>query len=276
MRYTLFTGASSLAFAGALAIGFGSPAMAGNIVLTGHDNDFHCFFGSGSTACANIGAAASFVRNGSILPVLAIDAGSELTGSLGAEGIPFVAVAPGAVTGGMFNHSIYSAFVVASVTTCGGCDNPPGTGTLLAGFSTQIDSFFNAGGGIYGLSGAGDPNAFAYVPQSGGTTTAIFSSSGFVETPTGLAAGFSAVNGDQTHNTFAGFAPFYKVAETFGVGGPAVTIFGAGGSITCTGTHCHIGGVPEPSTWAVMGLGFFGLGLAARRKRKSGQLPAVA
>jgi hypothetical protein len=29
------------------------------------------------------------------------------------------------------------------------------------------------------------------------------------------------------------------------------------------------GGVPEPSTWALLGLGFFGLGVSVRRRRKS-------
>jgi hypothetical protein len=264
----------------ALTLGLASSAAAaggGNIVLTGHDNDFHCHYGSGSSACSALGAEAAFVRNGSSLPVLAIDTGVlELDSALGIAGVAHVTIAPGALTAADFDITKYSAFAVASVTTCGGCDLPPGTGTALAGFSAAITSFFNAGGGILGLSGAGDPNAFDYVPESGGTTTAIFSSSDFVATANGLAdiPGFSAVNGDETHNTFAGFAPFYKVAETFGATGQAVTIYGKGGHIGCTGTKCTIsGGVPEPSTWALLGLGFFGLGLATRRKR---QVPAAA
>jgi hypothetical protein len=164
---------------------------------------------------------------------------------------------------------VYSAFVVSSVSTCGGCDNPVGTGTLLATFESAISGFFNAGGGIVGLAGATDPNAYDYAPKSGGSTTFIDSNTGFIATPTGVAGipGFVAANGDTTHNTFASFDPFYHVAETQVVGGPAVTIFGSG-SIICTGTSCHVSGVPEPSTWAMMALGFAGFGLIAARARR--------
>jgi hypothetical protein len=279
MKYAFLAGAS------ALVLGFVSPAVAagGDIILTGHDNDFHCANGNGGNACGAIGAETNFVRAGSALPVLAIDAGSELTSSLTTEGIAFTAVTPSAVTGGMFDHSLYSAFVVASVTSCGGCDNPAGTGTLLSAFETEIAAFFNAGGGILGLAGAGDPNAYDYVPEAGGNITPIFSSSGFVATPAGLAGipGFFAVNGDETHNTFSGFNSFYQVAEVFnptgGTTGPAVTIFGTGGTIGCTGTSRTIsGGVPEPSTWTMMVLGFAGFGLVAARARRRRRLAMAA
>jgi hypothetical protein len=280
MRSALYTGVSALAVAGAgsLTIGLATPAAAGNIVLTGHDNDYHCYFGDGN-ACNALGAEASYVRNGSLLPVLVIDNGAELAGSLTGLGVANIVVTPGAVTAGMFNHSVYSAFAVASVTSCGGCDNPYGTGAGLAGYETAIASFFNAGGGILGLSGATDPNAYNYVPESGGNTTAIYSFSGFVATPAASAIpGFVAVNGDETHNTFSDFSSFFQVAETYGDGGPAVTLFGSGGTIGCTGTHCVItgGGAPEPSTWAMLGLGVFGLGYAMRRRRRNSALSAAA
>jgi hypothetical protein len=277
MRNTLRASTSALAVvgAGALTFGLASPAAAagGNILLTGHDNDFHCSFGP-TVTCGVLGAETNFVRNGSALPVLVIDRnngfGLELSSALTTEGIAHTTVAAGAVTAGMFDHTKYSAFAVASVTSCSGCDNLPGTGATLAGFETAITSFFNAGGGILGLTGASDPSAFSYVPEAGGTTTPIFTSSGFVATANGLAdiPGFTAVNGDETHNTFAGFSPFYKVAERFGSDGPAVTIYGTNGHIGCTGTKCTIsGGIPEPSTWALLGLGFFSLGVAVRKRK---------
>jgi hypothetical protein len=287
MKNRLQAGVSAFAFAGATALTFGltSPASAGNIVLTGHDNDYHCTAAGGAgtpNPCGVLGAEAKFVINGSSLPVLAIDQngsgfGNELGLALSGQGITNVVKSAASLTAADFDPTKYSAFAVASVITCGGCDNPVGTGTLLAGFSSAITSFFNAGGGILGLSGATDSHAFDYVPESGGVISAITDFSGFVPTANGLAdiPGFHAVNGDETHNTFSGFAPFYKVAETFHEGGPAVTIYGKGGTIGCVGTKCTIsGGVPEPSTWALLGLGFFSLGLAVRRNKRPAQAAA--
>jgi hypothetical protein len=47
------------------------PALAGNIVLTGHDDDYHFFFGD-ANAGTQLGAMVTFAVNGSALPVLSI------------------------------------------------------------------------------------------------------------------------------------------------------------------------------------------------------------
>lgn len=280
MKNTLMIGTSAVAFGLA---GMVVPAQAGDLILTGHDNDFHCSAGNYGNACAALDAELAFVRNGSSLPVLVIDAGSQLSGSLAGVGggavIPYVTVAPGAVTAASFNHSLYSAFAVASVSTCGGCDNAVGTGTTLAAFSAAIDSFFNAGGGILGLAGASDTAAYAYVPNAAGATTSIGSSAGFVATVAGTSGipGFFAVNGDETHNQFSnpgtgGVDPAYQVAERFGgtdSTNPPITLFLTNAAIT-TGGGITTGPTPapEPVSLSILGVGLFGLAAARRRHSK--------
>src|SRR5258706_11343811 len=107
-----------------LGLAMAGTASAGNIFLTGHDDDFH----QSPNANAQMAAAIAFVRNGSTLPVLSFDAGSELTSQLTSLGIPFTNVNPtaanlaGAAGAALFNPATFSAFIVASVQTCGGCD----------------------------------------------------------------------------------------------------------------------------------------------------------
>jgi len=258
-----------------LAVG---AASAGNIFLTGHDTDFHDAFGSASAQAA-LAADVAFVRNGSALPLLTLDAGTELTSALTALGISFVNIAPTAVTNADFNPALYSAFAVASINSCGGCDNSPADNAAIATHLAAISAFVTAGGGILGLSGAGDPNAYAYVPTAASNGGGSPPANGFVETPAGLAVGLVAENGDPTHNFFptpgtGGLSPLFQVAEINGTSVESVFIKDA--SIGCVGDACVITtGVPEPSTWAMMILGFAGVGFMAYRRRTQSSLRLV-
>jgi hypothetical protein len=258
-----------------------APANAGgNIFLTGHDADFHMFFGSPSAQAA-LTSELTFVRNGNALPVLIFDSnasleGNELDSDLTTLGIAHTFVDPFTtpITDAMFDPKLYSAFVVASDVNCGGCDLRASDVAAIAAHSAAINAFFNAGGGILGLAAADDPLGYAYVPEAAVNGGGFPPSNGFVETAAGTANGLLAENGDPTHNFFplpgtGGLSSAYQVAEVNGE--DVESVFIKNGSITCGEADCVItgGGAPEPATWLMLLAGFFGLGAMARAARKS-------
>ena len=254
-----------------------TSAYAGNIALTGHDSDFHCAFGS-SAGCAQLDALVAFARAGatdSTLPVLTFDEGSELTNSLTGLGVSFTNVSTIAgVTAAVFDPTLYSAFVVASHTSCGGCDNSTAFVDAIIAQSAAITSFFNAGGGVVGLSGASMTTYYNFVPESTASLGGA-PSSGYVQDVCGVTFGVPAVNGDATHNHFSepgtgGVSALYCVAERNPTGLPAgqnaMTLLLQGGVIT-TGviTTGGTAAVPEPGTMLLLG---GGLAMASRRLRR--------
>src|SRR2546426_463783 len=109
----------------AFALWTAGTASAGNIAITGHDDDFHAAIqGLGSDPSNQLKEMVRFARNGSALKILTFDQGTELTSSLTALGIAFdnISTAAGAAAVA-FDPTVYSAFVTASDSTCGGCDN---------------------------------------------------------------------------------------------------------------------------------------------------------
>lgn len=268
-----------------------APANAGNIALTGHDSDFHCF-GAVASPCLQIRDMVAFARAGSddpTLPVLSFDQGSQLTADLTSLGIPFTNVSTVAGVGTAdFDPDLYSAFVVASHTSCGGCDNSTAFVDAIADRLDDITDFFNAGGGVVGFSGghsyAGPGQYYSFVPETAGGIISSPPSSGYTSSPCFGGVTTTAVNGNATHNFFPepgspGVSSLYCVSERLTGVSPtdpnfnrAMTLLLQGGLIvtdvitTSTGTTTD--GVPEPVVLTLVGLGAIGAGLRRRRQAR--------
>jgi hypothetical protein len=223
--------------AGVLAVCLLAPssAFAGRLWVTGHDADFHC---SGGEQCHYVRVAVDFVRGGApnpnrpvlVLDRLDLDFVQALDAAFGAGAVPRTVIDPRSpeFASAPITTSRYSAILIASDTTCGGCDlnefdSTPDSDAINAR-SADIAAFFNAGGGVYANSGAshGDGDAttgadsyYSFLPLPVGGTpvsgpfclTSIGASLG-LEDPSGCpdASRHRGTNDDlnccATHNSF--------------------------------------------------------------------------
>ncbi|MEA2442508.1 MAG: hypothetical protein QOH76_3932 [Thermoleophilaceae bacterium] len=216
-----------------LALPAGS-ASAGRLIVTGHDQDLHC---SGGDGCHFIAVAVNWVRAKApdpSKPVLILDRDqNQMVAALDAAfppagTVPRVVMDPRSAQFATtpLSTSTYSAILIASDYTCGGCDlnqndafdpNITPDSDAINKRSKAIADFFNAGGGLFAAAGAshGDGNPsngkesyyqFVPVPLGGLEVTAPFTL-----TPAGQALGFtddanspngSDINCCATHNSF--------------------------------------------------------------------------
>lgn len=255
-----------------LALGF--SANAGNLLLTGHDMDLHC---SGGSGCGNYGVALNYVRQGAptkTLPMLVLDEGTQVQSGANqalakaknaVEGagnaFPMTVVNPtsAAFATMPINVTLYSAVVIASDSTCGGCDNSTASITAINARSAALQAFFTAGGGLMYLAGANNrATYYASVPIP---ATGLAVTPPFTITAAGTALGLIAADANccPTHNSFATPAagsPFV-IVETDAAGLPETLIVTGGtvdGGVIIVGPPPVAGpsiGVPSLSAWGL-------------------------
>jgi hypothetical protein len=246
-----------------------SAASGGNLWLTGHDADFHCTFQS--FQCNYLKVAINFVRGGSTKPVLVLDHRGEVATAVAkaypGSAPPLTVVDPRAGFAGVAlqdgsGSPLFSAIVVASDTTCGGCDNNAFSSTpdsdAINARAAAIASFFNAGGGILALAGANNRSVYyQFIPIP---ATGVAVSPPFTLTPLGLSLGLIEGTGGTsddnccpTHNSFAlpaAGSPL-QVAETDSKGFAETLI--ARGAVICGGSLCAGSGSPAPTPGPAVG-----------------------
>lgn len=188
----------------------GKPAGA-NFIATGHDMDEHCSAGQ-SNECNYLKIVTNKVRNGSTLPILALDHGTQVKDALAKiPGEPAVTTVDpdnaAALAATKFTNAsgkpLFSAIIVASDSSCGGCDNDATGEANINARKADIKTFFNHGGGILALSGGINRSTYYdFVPLSGVGGAAV--TRPFTVTPAGTALGITTdmANCCATHNSF--------------------------------------------------------------------------
>lgn len=258
-----------------IGVSAASAASAGNILLTGHDVLLH----GGQRGFDDV--ALDYLRNGeaaSTYSIAVIGSGAgrwNFTGGsrtkAGYESTTYydTDVMTSTSWDGVFAADL---MIILSHTSCGGCDLSTAGVAAINAQSAGIASAFNGGMDIWGMSGASNPDYYNFLPSGvAATGPAISGSTGFTPTADGTAIGMTStmVNGFQTHNRFTGFAPAFDVFETRG--SEIITIGLLDGTIT-TGPGGGIDtgpkGVPEASTFSLLGLGLLGL-FSTRRKKQA-------
>jgi hypothetical protein len=272
----------SVVAAAAAVVALASTAYAGPIYLTGHDPDFHSQDAIGGRNQLNV--ALNYVTNGTyndLAPAqrfLWVESFNAPDGNhrVGFNGLAAIGVSAANVTwvdaAGLagVNFTDYSAIVVAS--TFGGMLTSAEINALI-GRSADIASFVNGGGGLAAFAecfgGAAcvnsnvtpGTNLFGFLPI---TVTSVDTVAPYHVTPLGVSLGLTDADVSEccTHNSFGA------------IGGLQIVDVDQNGVATTLAGNVRIGGggfepgIPEPGAWALMLLGFGGVGALLRSRRR--------
>jgi len=272
-------GAAVLAAGWALG-GAVTPASAGTVILEGSDAiGFHCPIGN-AAACDYMNQTWSAIGGASPLPIAVV--GTNVTGTPTTSSTHAIMDFADLSTAG--NLSQYSAIYFLAGSGC--CSSDPGdmagreadVATYIKhGNTVEIENYDGNSGWDF-LTGGGGNSAF--VAGIGGSLGGPGCTDAEMVTGLGLANGFTqpAPMGCWTHQAYSepyfnglGFNKnFFDSDPAFAADNPG---FGPFSSLLSNGSTLS-GGIPEPATWAMMLVGFGGLGAAMRSTRQRRALGA--
>ena len=277
----------------ALALGAtlgASPALAGPFILDGTDADDHGFASGGANfegwlynqrALENIASGSSLTRTQKVIVALGSDAGTQagnaiesavgLSATLSAAGWSVILLNGseiddffGNIGAGFHLDDASVIYMDSSFNVSGGLDSTEQAS--IDANAMAINNFVGSGGGLFTHS-----QGYGWLSQLIPGLTPVFGGDqGISLTAAGHGAfpglGDADLSAGPYHNIFqnVGTLPVLGVDDGGFLAGAAVILGGAGGSITNPDPI----GVPEPTTWALMMAGFFGLGAALRRQRR--------
>ena len=270
-----------LAFAGALAasVMVGGTASAGRIFLSGHDPDFH---GMTQQSGANqLALALNYVTNGTYAGTaqrfLWIESYTHRypghrTGYASLETLGLTTANMEWLDGADFaavELSQFSAIVVAS--TFGGMTTDAEINALIAR-KAELASFVNRGGGLAAFAQCGfgfyncdtqtilpTTQLYGFLPR----ITSVSTRPDYTVTQAGLDFGLDPldVNDCCSHNSLLPVR--HLTALDYDANGNPTTLIGD------IRIHGDVISVPEPSTWAMMIMGFGAAGAMLRRRRRA-------